>query len=209
LFRDYIENLEKYQKSKVIEFNFRSKKFGWAFPHVSITLSNGKVLTHRHRDNFFMNCFGKHLSVRTSCFHCIAREKKHYYMENIEEEFQRTADISIGDFWGIQKHKPINTTLGVSALLINSEKGLMIFRACNNMIYSEKCKLQWVIEKNKYLLNDYPIPMDRSLFWKRYKTMKFSQFLVMYKAIFFVDLLWDKVKFELSKIMRVKTNEQK
>jgi Pyruvate/2-oxoacid:ferredoxin oxidoreductase delta subunit len=204
LFKDYVAYLERREKSKVIKFNFRSKKAGWALPNVSIALSNGKVISHRHRDNLFMSWFGKHLSVRHCCFNCIAR-KSTVKTDNVVSTgiVQRVADISIGDFWGIQKFKNVDTSFGVSALLVNSEKGLNMFQVCSSKMYYECCEIQDIIEKNQYLIEDYPIPKGRDVFFARYKKMNFTQFSALYKSLFFIDLVFNKVKFELSKLLRV------
>ena len=40
----------------------------------------------------------------------------------------RQGDITIGDFWGISKHKPeLNDNLGTSVTLVNNEKGKVLF----------------------------------------------------------------------------------
>ena len=65
-----------------------------------------------HYDNVYMKGFLSNLYLRPSCHDCKCKDGKHH------------SDISLGDFWGIDKFNPsFDDDKGVSLVLINTPKG--------------------------------------------------------------------------------------
>lgn len=101
--------------SDIRKINFRDKSNGWATYQFSVDyLKNGEK--QNYHDRFVANPYGKlflqHLSIRPSCSNCPAKEGKSH------------SDITLGDFWGVDKVKPeINDNQGVGLILVNSAKG--------------------------------------------------------------------------------------
>ena len=63
-----------------------------------------------------MQMFLKDLCLRESCYQCKAKESG------------TEADITIGDFWGVERVAPeIDNFSGVSLALIHTQKGLRLF----------------------------------------------------------------------------------
>jgi len=114
MFLDYKENLEKRLGGFITSYKFRHKeKKPNRYMGMVTYKKKGKLkktpvywLTDSY-NYYFMN--GDIL--RKSCYSC------QYAVEN------RVADITIGDYWGVEKlHPDINKDFGVSLLLINTEK---------------------------------------------------------------------------------------
>jgi hypothetical protein len=64
----------------------------------------------------------------------------------------RCGDITIADFWGIEKyHMNFFSTKGVSLMLINSEKGKAIWDENQTDFYVLKSKLEYAIKDNPNL----------------------------------------------------------
>lgn len=127
LWEDHLRLLEKKNKSVIEKYFFRSKVKGWTSPTVQITFKNGKkdyrtALSQSHRA-----LFSSLNAMRPACYNCKYRN------------FERPADISIADFWGIEDHMPdFIDELGVSLVLINTPKGETIFdNISENLIYRE------------------------------------------------------------------------
>ena len=95
---------------------------GWGELAVAMRFENGKVKKEYAYSNQFHVWFGKHYILRESCFQCAYRVE------------QRTADITIGDFWGIEKLLPqLDTKNGVSVVMCSTQKGANFFSSLNNV----------------------------------------------------------------------------
>lgn len=73
---------------------------------------NSVLSSDIHYDNVYMKGFLSNLYLRPSCHDCKCKDGKHH------------SDISLGDFWGIDKFNPsFDDDKGVSLVLINTPKG--------------------------------------------------------------------------------------
>lgn len=121
MLRDYIKLLEQKENGKVLKYLFRDKSMGWGKNgSVVIESSDGK----RYRKKLWESAssypyyFAVSLICRENCYSC------RYACEN------RPGDITLGDFWGIEKTHPqylndnsIDDTKGISVVIANNEKG--------------------------------------------------------------------------------------
>lgn len=123
VWKDYVAELEKKYKSKLHWYNFRSKEMGgWGELAVAMKFENGKRKKEYAYSNQFHVWFGLHYILRESCFHCSYRVE------------HRTADITIGDFWGIEKLLPqLDTKNGVSVVMCSTQKGAQFFSSLDNL----------------------------------------------------------------------------
>ena len=116
-------------KGEITGISFRDKTNGWAQYAFRLnyipTEGNGptpnrakeQTLLLPRSENAFMRGFLADLYLRPSCHACPARSGK------------SGSDITLGDFWGIQKVYPeLNDNKGYSAILIRSEKGQAYYR---------------------------------------------------------------------------------
>jgi len=107
-------------KNDINKIDFRNKSTGWEKYSFTIDyIKNGNPQQYKNR--FVHNPYGKsflqHLSTRPSCTKCPAKEGRSH------------SDITLGDFWGIDKIMPeINDDKGIGLLLINSDKGLQLIK---------------------------------------------------------------------------------
>lgn len=114
-FAKYIKYLEKHYKSKVIDFKCRDKsRLGWGMAGLMTMNKNGKTFERPlwPRINYYYY-YVKGDTYRETCYDC------RY------SEIGRPGDFTIGDFWRIEEVLPsLPRKAGVSALLINTKKGL-------------------------------------------------------------------------------------
>lgn len=104
---DYIQN--KY-KSKLTNVSFRSKKNGWNNYGMKYEFNNKSYFVDKWSD-YYMILFLKNLDLRPSCYSCPFKGKS-------------DADITLGDYWGIQSFFPnLNDDKGISAVITRSNKG--------------------------------------------------------------------------------------
>lgn len=110
LFKLYIKWLEEKHHNKGRKYIFRSKRFsGWG--HEAEFICEKKRYRISSNDPY-TKCFMSGISLRQECYSC-----KYTGLDRI-------ADITLGDFWGIQREYPQwFDKNGVSAVLINSMAG--------------------------------------------------------------------------------------
>lgn len=127
--------LEKYKQEilknkadeKIININFRSKKRGWGSFYTLIINTNKKEYCIDGSNSSYLKAFGN-LSLNTSCVNCQFNK------------IPRVADITIGDFWGVDEYdESLNDKKGLSIILINNKKGQNLLNEIE-----EICKLQEV-----------------------------------------------------------------
>ena len=97
------------------KINFREKSKGWKNYRFVITATNGRtILNESHKDNIYMQTFLTDLIVRPSCFTCPFRGMDY-----------RQADISIGDYWGVEQLQPeMYDNKGTCIVTLNTDKAL-------------------------------------------------------------------------------------
>lgn len=104
----YIKCLEMQNSSKVKKITFRSKSNGWANPTPIIVLENGKTF----EETSYSKAFSRVLISRPSCSECVFTKP------------YKVSDITIGDFWGVEKLTNIKDYKnGISIVLANTKKG--------------------------------------------------------------------------------------
>ena len=113
MFKEHIQYLNDYYKTPSVGFSFRNKVYGWDSYNGINMLSNGKSKS-KWINQIYYSFFVGNLSLRPSCHHCPYRS------------LNRPSDITVGDFWGIEKLTGQKNREGVSLVLAHSEKGMAL-----------------------------------------------------------------------------------
>lgn len=185
VYKDYLCYLESKMQCKVVSYQFRSKAYGWSKLTVCVKYANGKIKTYRARYCPFHTWFGKHFSIRPSCYNCFFRGAS------------RGADITIGDFWGIEMYRPdIDIDKGGSLVLVNSEQGVRGLNEIKGKLFLEPCPFDWGLGRNQYLINNYPMPAQRKTFFSDYGRMSMRELIKRYPPA-------DPINLALQKICRI------
>ncbi len=123
----YTDWLEDKNNSKISFVNFRAKDNGWNNYQSSIKFESGKKYIQTCDYDPYMRLFLSNLSLSKGCFECKFKNNN------------RAADITIGDFWGIDEEIPeMNDDKGISAVIINTAKGNRLFsEITDNLIVRE------------------------------------------------------------------------
>lgn len=109
VFSKYIKALEQKEDSKICKYTFRSKTNGWNNPIPIVQFQNGKTVP----ESSFSTAFARVLISRPCCHDCKFVKPFNY------------ADITIGDFWGVDKLTDIKDYQnGISLILANTKKGI-------------------------------------------------------------------------------------
>ncbi len=111
IYTDYLQS-----KGTLTQLTQRDKKIGWQGYCVSAEI-DGKTYRNNGWLKAYSVMFSHGLINRKSCFHCMY------------SNYNRVGDITIGDYWGIEKyHRELKDKLGVSLVITNSEKGEKFLR---------------------------------------------------------------------------------
>lgn len=113
LYDEYLQLEEKKKGKKAVDFVFRDKQWSLNEKYSKITWES---CSHETLTNGYLRMFSSKLATRHSCLVCkFARA-------------ERISDITIGDYWGIEKLKPeFDDNKGVSAIICHTQKGRELF----------------------------------------------------------------------------------
>ena len=179
-------------ESLITGINFREKQlggYGWkkiGFVVHTRSLSagdkNSVLLSSDFGANTFMGGFMANLYLRPSCYQCPAKAGKSF------------SDLTIGDFWGIDKLKSdFDDDKGVGAILVYNKKAVSILNKLNieliSMSYSE------VIESNPSVYKSVILTKRRRLFYKKYhKTKNLKYSVLRAQKVTFWDRIQGRIK---------------
>lgn len=140
LFRKYIEWLEDKCGSPIKEYDFRDKKGGWGLGYkykYKYKYKYGACSIDPYYSRFLAGD-----TYREACYQC-----KYCTPE-------RVGDITIGDYWGIEKEHPkFFSTKGVSCVLINTDKGINAWNSSASLFYTLESEFERVARHNGNLLH--------------------------------------------------------
>ena len=155
IWKDYVVFIEEKNKSKIKNYTFRFKEKGWRGYNVKVEFENNTIKLNTKDVLKYVKLFNFNLILRPSCYNC--------KFSNLN----RPSDLTIGDFWGIEKSMPgFEDTKGVSLVLVNTRRGKDIFeRIKSNLIYRQS-NISDCMQLNLY--QPTPKPENREKFWKDY-----------------------------------------
>ena len=151
----YLELLETMYDSKVDVTtypSFRSKKEGYLDYGIEIFLENGMVhnVSKNNNNNVFMQLYLNNLSLRPSCYQCKFKGMK------------RNGDITLGDFWGVNKIMPeMFDNKGTSLVFVNNEKGNLLFSEAKKKSIWKEADIKKAIKNNWAAVLPPPKPFFR------------------------------------------------
>jgi coenzyme F420-reducing hydrogenase beta subunit len=168
VYRKYIDFLENKYRSSVVSVNFKDKRHGWHDKTISINFANGTEYCNSILDDDYCVSFHSRYNIRPSCFRCKCRS------------LLRVSDITLGDFWAIEKYKPeYDDNLGTSFLLCNTPKGRHYLAQCTQLasnpleinVEDYASKFNWCLHKNPYP----PSKTERTVFYKDVELLEFDE----------------------------------
>ena len=126
VYRKYLDSLEHKFGGKVVYVKAKNKELGWRNLTRKVVFDNGAVYYGVSMDDDFRRGYHTNVYCRPSCYTCQYKG------------FPRMADITIADYWGIEKiDKNLDNNIGTSMILLNSKKGIEYFG-------SVKDRLEWI-----------------------------------------------------------------
>lgn len=154
----YLKWQEKKQKSKIEAVDFRNKKdFGWRTHIETLSFENKQTIS----SEVFTTLFYEHSVLRPCCYECPYKSVMH------------PGDITIADYWGIEKAAPeFDDNKGVSLVLVNNEVGDRVFTSVKSSVRWKKTRLEDSMQPP--LKAPFPMPDNRDMFWKDFINKSFD-----------------------------------
>lgn len=163
VFRKYVEDCEAKYQSPVSRVHLKNKNKGWTRLGTYMEFRNGKKYYRDRVTDPWVNGYVRgNLFMRPCCSECKYKERN------------RVADISIGDFWGLQSTYE-NIFKGISVVLVNTQKGDRYFDSVKDMIYTEKRTYEEATKGNGCMLKSAPMGMHREEFFEQLGNFRFEK----------------------------------
>ncbi|MEA4871385.1 MAG: Coenzyme F420 hydrogenase/dehydrogenase, beta subunit C-terminal domain [Synergistaceae bacterium] len=180
LFKEYLSFCESKRKKQIKEYYHRPKDKGWGHTEKAIYM-NGHIDHDSSLSNSWRNLFYSNLFLRPSCYVCKYTN------------FQRPADVTIADYWGIEKaHPEFMDKKGVSLALVNTLKGMDLFESIKDDIIYIQSDCERCVQRN--LKTPTPCPEGRGIAWGHYKKYGFEGIARKYGGYNFKSSLRRKIK---------------
>lgn len=141
LWSEWLGHVSHEAEAEVGEVNFRSKSTGWSTYSVEYFVGTEFVRSEENSRDWYMRAFLQNASLRESCLDCPAKRCC-------------GSDITLGDFWGIEAiHPEVVDSLGVSAVICNTEKGATALEAIRSCLETGQSTMDEVVQGNPSVIH--------------------------------------------------------
>lgn len=162
----YIASFEERYGSPVVYAKAKSKEYGWRNLTQKVILADGRHLYETKDQNDFTKGYLRtNAYCRPSCYDCKFKG------------FPRIADITLADFWGIEKvDKSMDKNLGTSLVMVNSKKGETFFEKAKARAKAIPVPFESILPGNKALTEPLPpSKVNREEFFADLDKMTFTE----------------------------------
>ena len=196
-FLDYLEN--KYS-TKIVDFNFRSKKHGWLRISTEFTDEKGRTRNIGKNQEFYMFSFSNGDIMRSSCYSC------RYAIP------ERVGDITIGDFWGYNKQTlGMSSVKGISLFTINTDSAMKILEPLSEKLVLKEVDYSEAINGNTCLRHPTKKGRNREKYMKALSENRIQEVAENYVKHNRKRIVIEKIKYmipiRLYKVLMRRTNK--
>ncbi len=150
------------------EISFRNKDEGWHLYNMKFSYKSG-AYKQIQKEDLFMKAFLKNTILRNSCYNC-----------NVKK-INRVSDITLGDYWGIEKFfEQMDDNKGVSAVIIQSQKGMELFDKIKENLIFEKTTIDDIVKYNPSLNKSVDCDPNREKFFENMNKISFDELVRKY-----------------------------
>lgn len=156
VYREYLNSLERKHGGKVVYVKAKNKELGWRNLTRKVVFDNGKKYYGVGVIDDFRRGYHTNVFCRPSCYTCKYKG------------FPRIADITIADYWGIERvDKNLDNNIGTSMILLNSKKGEEFFELAKYSLEFIETKFESILAGNGALTSPItPAKINREQFFK-------------------------------------------
>lgn len=157
------KNYQEKNNGTIKNVDFRRK------PNKAVTNENCNKVYYFKDKNKYMQLYLRDMCLRPSCYECHAKTN-------------RCADLTIGDFWGINRCLPeINDGKGISLVLARSDKGKYLIDKCDNLSVRHQVSYEDAIKSNPSEYSASHKPANRDAFMVDLVYMEFEDLYAKYR----------------------------
>lgn len=182
--KKYIEEF----KGNIKSISFRDKTLGWKRFSMKVETNNEKYINPLDKD-IFLQSFLQNLNLRKSCYNCNCKK------------VNRQSDITLADFWGIDKiDKKYYDDRGTSLVILQSEKGKDLYEQIKSKFIFSEVDLEDAIKYNIAINNSVEMNKGRKRFFKnidRYNYQKLFEISTKVTVIQRIINFMRKIKYKI------------
>lgn len=158
VWRDYLK--EKVNGDKVLDINFRDKRNGWK-NFQCVTTTTTTTTCEKQMENVYFRGFLNNVYLRRSCYNCKFKS------------VIRCSDITLADFWGVDKLNPrMDDDKGTSLLIIHSQKGVDLVHGIQSNFMLPYRNLKDIEQYNISMTHSMVMPRRRKDFFRAFSKSK-------------------------------------
>lgn len=190
MFRAYLNSVSDGQK--IVDARFRSKRDGWDKSLLlELVFENGEHEFIRSQKSSYYDLFLCFDTFRDSCYTCPFAGAL------------RPGDLSIGDFWGVEKVRPdllegndglFNLRRGISCLLVNTNTGLRWLDSLGMPIVCKPILFEDAARHNDQLCHPAQLPANRNKYLEAYTYEGWQGVERLWKPHMYRKLMIEKLK---------------
>lgn len=120
IYQMYLQYVSRTKRYEIRNIHMRHKEHGWSKYSMNICYKDGSVYNCVITKDWFFKIYLRKYYHMNLCYNCPFAK------------FPRVADITIGDFWGIEKN--LRDERGVSAVIANTQRGLELLKKIKNLV---------------------------------------------------------------------------
>ena len=170
MFKNFLGYLERKYNTKITDFNFRSKKYGWQRFTLEFKDDKGRMRNIGKVSEFYMPAFTSGNTIRQSCYSC------RFACSN------RIGDFTIGDFWGhTNSNISLDKTKGISVCTVNTSHALDLLEKLSKNIVMEEINYEIAVNGNTCLRHPTAVGTKRNDYMRAVATGDISNIAKQYR----------------------------
>ena len=181
LWSDYVAYLNKKYKSAIERVNFRDKRNGWSRPTTVANIEGQEISIADYIDLYYSKC-----ALQSQCYSC--------KFANLD----RPSDITIGDYWGIEKSLPsFCDKKGVSLIITHTDTGEHLLSEAKKDLNLVETPIEAAMQPN-LCCPTAPAP-EREKFLAEYKKWGIGFVLHKYSRSYLFGKVRNKIKYLINR----------
>lgn len=176
IWREYAGNIRQKHGGNIEYLAFKDKRNGWNSPFAYVSINGKEIAIQDYVRVFYSKC-----TLRPSCHKCPYTTT------------ERKTDITIGDYWGIEKVMPdFYSKEGNSLVLIHTEKGEKLFESIKEKLDFRISNTKDCLQPN--LIKPTEVSPKREQFWKDHRNKGIEYVMKKYGTLSALTRIKRKIK---------------
>lgn len=169
IWRKYISYQESRSGSHTRRIAFRLKDEGWKRYSVSFLFKNNTEYRQTLDKDLYMRAFLKDVCLRPSCYACEFKT------------LHRQSDITLADFWGIQRMLPdMDDDKGTSLIFVNSANGQSMLEEIKGKVLYKEVDINQAVYYNSAAIKSVEYNINRDSFFEELAQLDFDKLVNKY-----------------------------